>query len=377
MAYSQNDPLWKDNLLGNGPGTIGQAGCFITAFANVSAFFNKDTTPDQMNELMKQNGWFADDGQGHHDLVANHQVPALLYPDAVAWDSEQHWASATDLAYFSDANDPNIAYIIEISSPSVPSHFTMVWATTGSDLIIDDSWDGIRKHLSTYGDASSIIQAAYKYRRASVTSITQATPPLETTNTQQGEDMATITTQGLLESLYREILTMPGQPDRALDAEAMAYIGQPFDQVYNEVVNSDEAQKVRDARAALLGQANSLTAKVSDLNSQDAQAEQTISNLTSEANSVTPEVTELKSVVDARDKEIASLQVQLAQANQPGKLALTLLSLPQYNKLWVALAGGGVAILTQHFGVGNEYVQLAITALTALGVYTVPNKTQS
>lgn len=53
-----------------------------------------------------------------------------------------------------------------------------------------------------------------------------------------------VTTLGLVESLYRELL---GRPDKdghpVLDAAAKAYVGQPFDKVYEAVVNSPERRK--------------------------------------------------------------------------------------------------------------------------------------
>lgn len=45
----------------------------------------------------------------------------------------------------------------------------------------------------------------------------------------------------------------------------------------------------------------------------------------------------------------------------------------KYNKLWIALAGGVVAILVQLLGQDNVYTQTAVSLLTAWGVYQVPN----
>lgn len=45
----------------------------------------------------------------------------------------------------------------------------------------------------------------------------------------------------------------------------------------------------------------------------------------------------------------------------------------EYNKFWVALIGLVGTILVQYFG-SNQIVQDIMVALTAVGVYTVPNK---
>lgn len=162
MAYSQNDLAWRDYNLGFGPGTIGNYGCFLTAFANVCKWADRDINPAQLNEMMKQRGWFS------QDLVTNHQVPSELYPDVLDWAGETHWVGTTDMNFFNDASDPDVAYIVYIDAspaPGIQSHFTMVWAKSGDDLIIDDSWDGVRKNLSRYGNPPTIIQAAYKFKK--------------------------------------------------------------------------------------------------------------------------------------------------------------------------------------------------------------------
>jgi hypothetical protein len=124
---------------------------------------------------MCNHGWFRD------DLVVNHHVPSDLYPDVLEWAGETFWTGPTDMGFFSDASDPNVAYIIWIdASPAagVQSHFTMVWATQGTDdLVIDDSWDGRRKNLSSYGKPSAIIQAAYKFRKKEVQGDTDMAAP--------------------------------------------------------------------------------------------------------------------------------------------------------------------------------------------------------
>lgn len=47
--------------------------------------------------------------------------------------------------------------------------------------------------------------------------------------------------------------------------------------------------------------------------------------------------------------------------------------LARYNKLWVALLGAIVTVFVQMYG-SNAKVQVVVAVLTALGVYTTPNK---
>jgi hypothetical protein len=163
MAYSQNDPAWKNDFLGNTtePGdTVGNYGCYLTAISNVCTWAGRDLNPGEVNGLCRDNGWFT------QDLINRDDIPALICNN-LEFAGRTNWAGPTDMSFFDDASDPNVAYIIEIdASPRVglQTHFVMVWATyKNGDLQIDDSWDGQRKKLSAYGTPSDIIYSAIKY----------------------------------------------------------------------------------------------------------------------------------------------------------------------------------------------------------------------
>jgi hypothetical protein len=166
MAYSQNAPQWSDTILGfddsdpNSPnyGTIGKYGCYITAIANVCQWAGNDQNPAQVDAYCQQNNLFVSG-----DLLSRNDVPAMICSN-LQFVGFTTWSSATPMEFFSDASDPNVAYIIRIQTPTVPTHFSMVWSTTGNgDLIIDDSWDGVRKNLSHYGDPATILTSASKF----------------------------------------------------------------------------------------------------------------------------------------------------------------------------------------------------------------------
>lgn len=167
--YSQNNPAWKDLPLGfdssdpNNPnyGTIGMYGCYVTAIANVCNWAGNNLNPSQINDLGRQNNWFI-----RSDLVSRDDIPSLLCSN-LQFVGRTNWTGPTDMSFFDDASSPEVNYIIEIDAskaPGIQTHFTMVWAKLGeSDLEIDDSWDGIRRPLSHYGNPSAIIQSAMKF----------------------------------------------------------------------------------------------------------------------------------------------------------------------------------------------------------------------
>lgn len=166
MAYSQNDPQWQNTALGSDSsdpsnpnyGTIGKFGCYVTAIANVCQWAGFDQNPAQVNTFCEQNGLFVSG-----DLLNRNDVPILLCPN-LQFVGFTEWSGPTPMEFFADASDPNIAYIVRIKTPTVPTHFSMVYSTTGmGDLVIDDSWDGVRKLLSHYGDPATILVSASKF----------------------------------------------------------------------------------------------------------------------------------------------------------------------------------------------------------------------
>lgn len=170
MAYSQQDPRWKNTKIGFDTGptdTIGNYGCYMTAIANVCVWAEHDVNPSQVNDLCKQNSWLV-----KMDTIARDDIPALICNN-LTFEGRTNWTDAVSMNFFADASDPNVAYIIKIdTSPAsgVQEHFVMVWQTDGpNDLIIDDSWDGVRKPLSHYGNPSVIIYSAMKFRKNTVT----------------------------------------------------------------------------------------------------------------------------------------------------------------------------------------------------------------
>lgn len=168
-AYSQQDPAWAGKRLGLATDgeTIGPYGCFVTAFANILRWAGGDMNPAQVNDQMIERGMF------WGALVNNQGVPAILRPDLLDYLGATQWTGATDMNFFNDASDPNVAYIIYIDAspaPGMQSHFTMVWNKEGADdLNIVDSWDGNMKRLSAYGTPSAIIYGAYKFVKKAAT----------------------------------------------------------------------------------------------------------------------------------------------------------------------------------------------------------------
>lgn len=172
-GYSQNDPAWSRDWLGTSNyWTMGAAGCLVTAGANVLRAFGHDITPGDLNRLATANGLIDANGD-----VTRWDWLAVLFPDVLQFVEVRDWGSSlADLHYLDVRNDLNTEIIVEIDdSPAsgMQTHFmrTVGW-DGGDDVIVDDSWDAIRKGVNAYGarwnppvHAAAIIYKAIKYVR--------------------------------------------------------------------------------------------------------------------------------------------------------------------------------------------------------------------
>lgn len=317
MALSQNDPAWSRSVLGFGPSTIGAAGCFLTAFANVLRWAGRgDINPANLNEIMKQNRWFTG------DLVAQRQVPSLVAPTLLEWAGETQWAGPTDMNFFNDANDPNVAYIvwIWIQGNQDNQHFTMVWAKEGDDLIIDDSWDGVRKRLSVYGKPSYIIQAAYKFRKKNVSPVVN-----QPVTGGSDPDMAAPTRAEVI-AIYQGVAgRTPSEQEINFHAANSSYKSL----VNGLMANGDTAVvRLNNANQQINGQAgeiNSLRAQLADLAGRPAQSQ--LDDLVAKLASSLDENTRLKTEnaqIETLKQELATLKAA-AQNTPTTKSARTFL----------------------------------------------------
>lgn len=170
-GYAQTDPRWSGDKLGLSTyWTMGMAGCLVTAGANVLRAFGHDITPGDLNRLATSEGLINANGD-----VVRHDWLAVLFPDVLRYVERRDWGNQpADLHYFDIRNDLNTEIILQIDdSPAagMQTHFMRVVGWDGGiDVIVDDSWDAVRKGVSKYGTrwnpdraAKDIIYTADKY----------------------------------------------------------------------------------------------------------------------------------------------------------------------------------------------------------------------
>lgn len=186
MVYlGQQDSRWSGITLGHGPATIGQSGCYLTAFTNIDniGLDHQGVTDVSVEDV---NAWFINNGK----FVDGDELTdeALNGKDGCTYVGTQGFSGVpANLNWFSD--DPNTQDALEIWINGNPArtHFVLYYSGhEASNFRIVDSWDGQVKLLSSaYGDPATIIQKGVRYSIPAVPAPTETpvveTPPVETT----------------------------------------------------------------------------------------------------------------------------------------------------------------------------------------------------
>jgi hypothetical protein len=126
-GYSQNDPAYKNDRMGNG-GTIGQQGCLMTCVANALR-----TSPRVLNAWLNANGGYANGGVLNHNAAAAFDGPGGL--QFVGF-GQLPWNAAG----VNNGIAAGTVYIVR--STRGPQHWVLVFTSNGQQSWYSDPWDG-------------------------------------------------------------------------------------------------------------------------------------------------------------------------------------------------------------------------------------------
>lgn len=140
MAFAQINYTQK---LGNGPYTIKEIGCFLTAFSNLLERFGEAVAPDALNNFFIQHGTYLTD-------PSDHVKEDLAWGSVTAYDPTIHLTGSGEGAPPAGNNNTIVKFIYKsVVTGALTTHFCLV-DDIGSGLIVD-SWDGKVKPWSVYG----------------------------------------------------------------------------------------------------------------------------------------------------------------------------------------------------------------------------------
>jgi Peptidase_C39 like family len=137
VRYSQQDPQWKNIVIGHGPDTIGYVGCALTSLAMYSSSWGFTETPATLNQKLTANGGITSD-----ELLVWSAI-SKIYPQIQS--TGLTICSNTD-APISQINTSLLVgqpVIVEVDySPEagLQTHWVLLYAQQGNDYLIQDPW---------------------------------------------------------------------------------------------------------------------------------------------------------------------------------------------------------------------------------------------
>ena len=166
VLYSQRDPKWAAQRLGTVNGsTIGDFGCYVTAFAMLACYYGHTLTPADLDNILTDKGYYVSG-----NLMQDKNLQSV-FADCIYQGSISYANVPADLNKLKDLlADANTMVVLEVDfNPSlvgVQTHFVVAVSCDGSTVKIADTWTGTIKTLdsSNYGDAKTTIQKYVVYK---------------------------------------------------------------------------------------------------------------------------------------------------------------------------------------------------------------------
>lgn len=147
MAYGQTNYSEK---MGNGPYTIAEIGCFLTAFCNLAERFGQEVTPPALNSFFDNGHYLADpaDGAGVKDDLSYNSVTAYNSQIVVTGQGSSGWPNSNNAIvkfHYRSISNPTLSN----GQPNMIDHFCLVADHAAGTIV--DSWDGVVKKPGAYG----------------------------------------------------------------------------------------------------------------------------------------------------------------------------------------------------------------------------------
>lgn len=136
--YSQQDPQWKNDILGFGdPGdTIGYVGCALTSITMLLKGFGFNETPQTLNEKLKGVGGYVS-AMMRWEMV-NKVYPQVSLQSNVFCETTDAPLSAIDAAL--NNGQPVIVRVDSSPAAGLQWHYVLVYARQGNDYLILDPY---------------------------------------------------------------------------------------------------------------------------------------------------------------------------------------------------------------------------------------------
>ncbi len=134
VRYSQQDPQWKNNVIGSGPDTIGFVGCTLTSVAMYSSGWGYSETPGTLNQKLIANGGFSDELIRWGAISQIH--PQIKFINLNVDANPPIAQINASLA----AGQPVIVEVDFSPDAVLQTHWVLLYAQQGNDYLMLDPW---------------------------------------------------------------------------------------------------------------------------------------------------------------------------------------------------------------------------------------------
>jgi hypothetical protein len=136
VRYSQQDPRWKDDILGKGRGSLGNLGCAVASVAMYTSGWGFIETPGSLNQKLKSVGGFV--GQAIVWSAVNRLYPQIRFRALTL--CENSAAPVDDIDASLAGGQPVIVEVDFSPAGGLQTHWVVVYRKLGQDYLMLDPW---------------------------------------------------------------------------------------------------------------------------------------------------------------------------------------------------------------------------------------------
>ncbi len=136
VRYSQQDPSWKNNLIGGGPDTIGYIGCALTSVAMYSSGWGYTETPATLNQKLTSHGGFINEAIVWGAITQFH--PQIKSTGLTLCTNSDAPLAQIDASL--SAGQPVIVEVDYSPDAGLQTHWVLLYNTMGNDYLMLDPW---------------------------------------------------------------------------------------------------------------------------------------------------------------------------------------------------------------------------------------------
>jgi len=136
VRYSQQDPQWKDEKLGDGPETIGRIGSGLTCVAMYTSGWGLIETPATLNQKLPGIGGYVKQGVVWASIARLY--PQIKFTGLTVFRTSP--APLTDINSSLEAGQPVIAEVDFSPSAGLQTHWILLYGKLRGDYLMLDPW---------------------------------------------------------------------------------------------------------------------------------------------------------------------------------------------------------------------------------------------